>query len=72
MNTSRRKRYAPKHSIEERVEEVEIIENVKNFHKNPNPAPAEKGAEEFGEYCGSSQFYTLLMVSCLLQFQLYL
>ena len=57
-----------KHSIEGLAEH---IENVKNFH-DPNPAPEEKGAEEFGEYCNSSQFYTLLMVFCLFQFQMYL
>ena len=61
----------PKHSIEGPVEH-EIIENLNNFSSNPKPTPEEKKAKELGEDCDSSQFYTLLMIFCLFQFQLYL
>ena len=60
--------HTPKHSSEGPVEH-EIIENVKNFHKNQNPSPEEKRTEALGEDCDSSQFYVLLMVICLFQFQ---
>ena len=64
MNTSTHSRYTPKQSIEGPVQH-EIIENVKDFHEAQIQPLKKKGAEEFGEYCGRSQFYTLLMVFCL-------
>ena len=54
----------PKHSIKLPVKH-EIIENMKNFHETQFFSPKEKGAEELGGYCDSSQ---VLMVFCLLQF----